>query len=478
VHRITVFTLILATSALLCAQAPSPQNFPPNRATVSSLPPPGQATLQGSVPPAGTAGPPLQLSLDEALRRGTEYNFGAISVQNSVRQARGQRLIELGALLPYAAGSLLVSDQQSSLAALGFTGFPGLQIPTILGPFHFFDARAGVSQDVLDITRLRNYRASQENLRAAELSAEDVRDLVVLAVTGSYLQVIASSARVDSTRAQVATAQATYQQASDRRAAGVAPRIDVTRSQVELQTVQQRLTSVQNDFAKQKIRLARVIGLPPGQDLVLTDALPYAPLTNLTLEEARARAWSVRPDLKSAEARVRAAEMERKAVAAERYPTAQVSVDYGVIGPSPDNSHGTFTLAGGVRVPIFQGTRVTGEIEKAEAVIQQRRAEVQDLRGRIDAEVREAFLDLTSAATQVTVAESNRGLAAETLEQARDRFAAGVADTVEVVQAQEAVAAAEQDYIAALFLHNLAKASLARAMGQAGQNVRQFLGKP
>ena len=167
---------------------------------------------------------------------------------------------------------------------------------------------------------------------------------------------------------------------------------------------------------------------------------------------------------------MRAAELARKAAVAERYPTVQVGGDYGVIGPSPTNAHGTFGLTGAVRLPIFQGGRVQGDIEVADAALQQRRAEFQDLRGRIDAEVRTAFLDLTSAANQVGVAESNRALAQETLTQARDRFAAGVADTLEVVQAQEAVAVAEQDYISSLYAHNLAKATLARAMGQATEH--------
>jgi outer membrane protein TolC len=297
----------------------------------------------------------------------------------------------------------------------------------------------------------------------------------VLAVTGGYLQIIAAIARVDTTRAQVATAQATYRQAVDRRLAGVAPRIDETRTLVELQVQQQRLNAVENDLAKLKIALGRLIGLAPGQEYALSDTLPYSPLTDITLNDALARAYETRFDLKAAESQVRAAELVRGAAVAERYPTVEFGGDYGVIGPSPGNSHGTFAVTGSVRMPIFQGGRVRGDIEQADAALDQRRAEYQDLRGRIDADVRNAFLDLNTAAHQVAVAQSNRGLAQDTLTQARDRFAAGVADTVEVVQAQESVASAEQDYISSLYSHNLAKASLARAIGQAEQNLRQFL---
>jgi outer membrane protein TolC len=435
-----------------------------------------QGAYSGSVPSTQMAGPPLSLTLDEAVRRGLQYNLGTIVNQQGVRFAEAARLRELSGLLPYVAGNLLVTEQQTNLAALGFSGFPG--IPQIVGPFHYFDLRAGATQSVLDLTRLRNYRGSQENVRSAQLAAQDARDLIALAVTGGYLQIIAAAARVETTRAQVATAQATYRQAVDRLSAGVAPRIDVTRTQVILQVNQQRQSALENDLAKLKIAFGRLIGLPPGQDITLTDTMPFAPLAGITLDQAVQRAYANRADLKAAESQVRAAELARGAASAERYPTVQVSGDYGVIGPSPQNSHGTFGATAVVRMPIFQGGRVQADIEQADAALQQRRAELQDLRGRIDAEVRTAFLDLTSAANQIRVAESNRGLAAETLTQARDRFVAGVADTLEVVQAEETVAIAEQDYISSLYQHNLAKATIARAMGQADQNIRQFLGRP
>jgi outer membrane protein TolC len=418
----------------------------------------------------------MALSLDEAVKRGLQYNLGNVSLQNAVRQAQGQQAAAYSTLLPYVSSDLLVTEQQTNLAALGFSGFPG--IPAVVGPYHYFDLRAGARQSVVDFTRLRNYRAARENVRATELSAEDTRDAIVLGVTAGYLQVIALGARVESARAQVATAQAIYQQSLDRHNAGVAPRIDVTRSQVQLQVRQQQLTAAENDLAIQKINLGRAIGLPPGQEYALSDTAPYAPLTGVTLEQALARAYANRADLKAADTRIRSAELARSAALAERYPTVEVSGDYGVLGPTPQNSHGTFSVTGSVRYSLFEGGRIRAEIQQADAALQQRRAEYQDLHAQVDADVRRALLDLTSAADQVRVADSNRGLAAETLTQARDRFAAGVVDTVEVVQAQELVAAAEQNYISSLYAHNVAKASLARAMGQAAENIHQFLGRP
>ena len=438
-----------------------------------------QSAYDGSTPSVETAGPPLQLSLAESIRRGLQYNLGAAGFQQSIRQAQGQRLSELANLLPNVSTGLFLDEQQTNLAVYGFKfSLPGFSFPGVVGPYHYFDLRGRVTQTIANLTEMRNYRAAEQTERATSLSAQDARDVVVLAVTTGYLSVISSAASVESIRVQVAAAQTTYQQAADRHNAGLSARIDVTRSQVELQTQQQRLTAQETDLAKRRIQFGRAIGLPPGQEFALSDTVPYAPLSDLTMEQALARAAANRSDLKSAEAQVQAAELARKAAVAERYPTAEFNGDYGVIGPSPQNSHGTFAVSATLRVPVWQGGRVRGDILQADAVLQQRRLEYQDLRARVDADIRQAFLDLGAAASLIALAESNRNLAQDTLSQARDRFAAGVADTIEVVQAQEAVAAAEQDYINSLLTHNLAKASLARAMGQADQGVQRLLGKP
>jgi outer membrane protein TolC len=469
--RKTVLAAIALTAALH-AQTVPPQSVPPT-SRGRQLPQAGRADVGGSIPSAQAPGPPIALTLEDAIQRGLKTNLATIANQQSVRSAEAAHRIERSALLPYVSTNLLVTDQQTNLAALGFTGFPG--IPQIVGPFHYFDLRGGASQSLFDLTRIRNYRSSRESLNAARFNAEDVRDLIALVVTDGYLRVLAAGARVESSRVRVAAAQALYRQAVDRNQAGVAPRIDVTRSQVELQVEQQRLTAAENDFGKLKIALGRAIGLPAAQDFTLADPMPFSPLTGLTIDEAIRRAYANRSDVKAAQSQVRAADLAKGAAAAERYPTAQVGADYGVIGPDPTNAHGTFGASAAVRLPIFQGGRVQGDIQAADAALQQRRAELEDLRARVDADIRSAFLDVTSAASQVAVANSNRTLAQETLTQARDRFAAGVADTVEVVQAQEAVAVAEEDYIAALYAHNLAKATIARALGQADQNLREFL---
>jgi len=274
----------------------------------------------------------------------------------------------------------------------------------------------------------------------------------------------------------VKTAQSLRDKAVDLHKAGLSAGIDELRAKVELQTRQQQLIAAENDLAKHKLNLARAIGLPIGQGFALIEQVAFRPLESVQLGEVLQRAYRSRSDYQSALAQVRAAEFARKAAVAERLPTLAVSADYGDIGPNPANSHGTFTVAGVLRVPIFQGGRVRGDVLQADAALQQRKQELENLRAQIDYSVRTALLDLKTAADQVAVAQSSVELAGQTLTQARDRFGAGVTDNIEVVQAQESVASANDAYIASLYAHNLAKVSLARAMGIAEQGVKEYLG--
>jgi outer membrane protein TolC len=443
------------------------------------------ATLAQTGPYQGSAsvGPPsdqpLSLSLDQALKMGLRYNLGAITAESSSERARGQDIVARSVLYPNFSGGARESVEQIDLASFGFKfKFPpnlGINIPNIVGPFNYFDLRGYLTQRVADVNAVRRYQSARDEQRAAELSAADSREIVVYVVTAAYLQVLAESARVDSAKVQVESAQAIFQQASDRFAAGLSAKIDMTRSQVELQTQQQRLTAEQADYGKQKIGLARLIGLSPGQSFTLADKIPYAPLDSISLEQALSLAAQNRSDLKAAEAQVHAAEFARKAAVAEHYPTLGIVADYGVIGINPANSHGTFDVSAQLLFPIWAGGRTHGDIVEAEATLKQRRAEYESTRSRVEADVRNAYLDLDAAVEQVRVAQSRRELARDELTQSTDRFASGVADTVEVTQAQEVVASAESDYIADLNAHNLAKASVARAIGQGEKIMRDLL---
>jgi outer membrane protein TolC len=434
----------------------------------------------GSIPSTQLRGSgPISLTLADALKFGLGANLGTVNADVSVRAARAARIQALSALLPNIAANAGETATQVNLAAYGFQfkapPNSGITIPTVVGPFEYSQLQGTLSQSIYDPVQRRNWKASKESDHAATLSAKDARELVVLAVGGSYLQTVAAAARVDSQRAQVANAQAVYDQAVTRKTAGTNAKIDVMRSHVELQTEQQRLSSLEADLRKQKITLARAVGLPLDRELVLTEPLRFSETAIPDATSAIGRAQQARSDLRAAEAQVRAAALALSAARAERLPSVSMNGYYGVLGPDPTSTHGVFAVTGTVNVPIWEGGRVRGDIQQAEATLRQRQAELADQRARVEQDVRNALIELETAAGQVKLAESNRGFASETLTESRDRFAAGVATTVEVVQAQEQVASAESDYISSLFSFDLAKLALARATGEAEADLPDLL---
>jgi outer membrane protein TolC len=435
-----------------------------------------QNQFQGSVP-IGTAAPePIPLTLRGAIDRGMKANLGLLVSDSTSESARGQRLQALSALLPNITGQISQTEEQLNLKTIGFDfTFPGISIPSIVGPFHYTDVRAYASWNVFDYSARKNYRSAQETERAARLSVQDARDVVVQAVATAYLQIIADGSRSEAIRFQVQTAQVLYDRASDQHNAGTSAGIDVLRAQVELKQQQQRLLAQDNQFAKDKLTLGRVIGLPPGQDFNIAEAVPFSPLTSITQEQALRTALEQRSDYQSYQAQVRAAEDTVSAARAQRYPTGSITADYGDVGTSLASSHGTFTFVAAAKFNIFDSGRISSEVIQAKAALKQRQDELADLGAQIDYQVRTAFLDIRTAADEVTVAESNLDLANQTLTQARDRFSAGVTDNIEVVQAQESVATANDNLIDALHNHNVAKVELARAMGGADQGIQRVM---
>ena len=472
-----------AVPALICVAAAAPRQLlaqvsgsPAQVPTVSISNTLGaQSPYLGSVPAGKATGTVIPLSLSDAVDRGLKYNLGVVNSDLATRTARAERLKSLSELLPNINAAVSQTAEQVNLRALGLkVNLPGF--PVIVGPFGVEDARAYWSQRLFDWNAVQRLRASQRNQQATDYSYKNSRDLVVLAVANAYLQVISDHATVESQQAQLQTSQALYRRAQDQTRAGVAARIDELRANVEMQTQQQRLIAAENQLGKDELVLARTIGLPPGQEFTVTDNATYAPLEGITVEKALQDAYTNRADYLSAQLGMQAAELSQKAAKAENYPSVSSQVDYGDIGPNFANSHGTFTAAASLNIPIFQGTRVRGDVLEADTALQQRRAETEDLRGRIDQDVRSAFLDVTSASDLVNVAQNNKDLARETLSEAQDRFTAGVTDNIEVVQAQESVSAADQSYISSLYTFNIAKVQLARAMGVAERNVKTYLG--
>jgi outer membrane protein TolC len=433
--------------------------------------PPPISPFLGGVPSGQPTSEPLSLSIADALRRAFEHNLGVLLSGDGVDRARGARLRALADLLPNVTGRLSETRQQLNLAAYGFPLPSG--IPSIVGPFNLFDARVYVSQSVLDFKALNEARAEGHHIAAARYDYKNARDLVVLVTVNAYAQALAASARVDVTRAQVDTAQALYTQAVDLKQSGLIAGIDVLRAEVQLGTDRQRVTAAQATFEKDKLQLARLIGLPLGQAFTLTDQISSAPIPEMTLEQALDRAYKTRGDYQAALERVRAAEATRQAAVSEALPAVRVNANYGELGHSPAEAHGTFMIAGAVEVPIFQGGKTRGRVMEADADLRSRREDADDLKASIYYEIRAAMLDLQAGNEQMRVAARGRELAASQLTQARDRFAAGIAGNIEVVQAQSAVTLANDQYIAALYATNLAKGGLVHAVGIAEETARQ-----
>lgn len=468
--RNTVVLFVLTAGAAWAQVPPPPQPVPNGPPRV--LQEPTEITFGGSVPTGAVSPTPLSLSLRDAIQRGLRYNLGILTSRDIADTVKAERRRTLSTLLPSLSAGATQTSQQIDLVAFGLSG-PGF--PAVVGPFGYQNVRAYFQQTVYDRVSLKNLKSADESRKAAELTAEDARNLVVQAVSNAYLAVISDAARTDAIQAELATAQALYDRASDQKRAGTVAGIDVLRADVERQTEQQRLVAQKNQVEKDKLTLARVIGLPTAQQFTMSDKLPFAPIA-ASLDDLLKQAYDRRADFRAAQATVRAAEYAVQAARAEHYwPSVVVQADYGDIGSTLADSHGTYSVLAGVHVPIYAGGRTETDIAQAEAVLHTKKNALDDLRGRIDYEVRNALLDLQSAAEQVAVATTNLNLATETLTQARDRFAAGVVDNIEVVQAQQLLAAANENYIGSLSAHNQAKIALATALGTAEDSVPLYL---
>ena len=428
--------------------------------------------FQGSVTASEASAQPVNLTLDDAIQRGLKTNLGVILSGTQTAAARGQRLSQLQSLLPSVDFSAQETVMQADLPAEGLriTGFP-----KIIGPFGFTDLRAKLNWSLVDVASLRNFLAARHNFAAAELSAQDARELVILTVGNAYLLALADETRVTSVEAQVATAKISLNQAVANHQAGTAPLLDELRARVDYQSLGQQLIVAKNALEKDKLALARTIGLPLAQSFTLADKAPYAAFDQLDVDAAIREAHANRKDLAALVEQTKAAEEQRKAATADRLPTITAEADYGDIGVNVRHSHGTVDATGTLSVPVFKEFGLRGEAQVAQAQLDTTQAQLSDRNAQVDADVRDALLDIASAQQQVQVAGSSVELANEALSEAQQRYSNGVSDNLAVSQAQQSVAQANDQYVASLYRHNVAKLSLARALGAAG-NYKNYLG--
>jgi outer membrane protein TolC len=476
-----LLTVCLLSSPPAAAQSqPSSAGPVPLPQPVRSQPlavPPG--SFLGGIPTGERSDAVERISIVSAISRALEHNLGVLTAQQSLGKAQGARWRALADLLPNVNGRVDETRQTINLAAFGFGGGAGSpfgDIPTIVGPFNVFDARVSLTQSVLDFGALNAVRAESHNVQAARLMFRSARDYVIHVAGILYVQALAASARAEAATTQQETARALHQQALDLKEGGIIAGIDVLRAEVQLSSQMQRSTIAANEFEKAKLQLARVIGLPLGQAFELDPALPDLPASDMSVDAAVAVAYQTRPDYKAALERISAAEANRRSIVGDALPSVKVDANYGEIGLSPADARATYAVSGAVSVPIFNGGRTRGRLLEADADIRNRRAEAEDLKASIYYEVRAAFLDLEATSTQLALARRIRDLAGQQLTQARDRFAAGVGNNIEVVQAQDSVAVATEQFIAAQYGYDLAKGALVRGTGTSEDLLRQLLG--
>jgi outer membrane protein TolC len=425
-----------------------------------------------------------QLSLNDAIQLGIEHNLALTLARLNQQTAHAQKLQLENYLLPNIALHGEVGVHQYNLAAEGFK-------PSLISSFGIPASQAGkfplivkvndrigqinLSQQLFTWSGWDAWRAAKSNERAAYYSAQSSRGLVVLYVGTAYLKAIADSAQIDYARSLLRTDQTLLYQAHQEHLAGTVANLDELRARVQYQTQQQAVITAQDHFQKDIIALNRQIGLPPQQQIQLTDAAPYADLAVITIEQARQQAYANRQDYQRIKQQIIAAELEQRAIKHERYPSLSFNGNYGVTGVAGLVYHGTFAAVGTLNIPIFREAKFRGDADVAQAQVEQLRSQGNDLTNKIDQQLRDSLLDLRSAQQLVRVAKSNVGLATEALDQSTQRFQAGVDTNLPVAEAQSTLAQSQAQYVNSVYQYNQAKLGLARNLGIIDTQYKNYI---
>jgi len=431
----------------------------------------------------GTPGA-MPLSLDDAIARGEKRNLQMLLAVQNERMVRGQVLTAENSLLPSLTAKGNIEAQEINLAAEGFKGSSLAEFPLPPG-FVFAEivkvntasAQMSLNQQLFNVPAYYLYRSAQQASKAANFTTLNQEDSVILSVGTQYLLALADASQIANAQALEKADEVAYEQARASHEAGVGTNLDELRARVQLQTQQQALINDENAFAKDKIALNRLIGLPADQEITLTDTAPYGEFAQLPLEDAKKLAYERRKDLLSLQAQLEVAVKARKAVRAERLPVLSFDGYYGVLGEIGSLYHGVFTATGKVSVPIFQEGQLRGENEVADAQMIGLRHQIESLRVTIEQQIRSAMLDVQSSNDLVKVAKSNVDLATQELQDASDRFSAGVDDNLPVVQAQATLAQAQSTLVNTLYQYNQSKLQLARNTGVVESQYKVYLGR-
>ena len=406
----------------------------------------------------------LRLTLDQAVSLALKQNPTAQIAILTAAESVEDRNVARAALLPQA--SLNVTDAVERINLQAFLGkkIPGF--PQHGGPFQVFSAGPGFSAPVFDLTLFRRYQAARETAIAGKADSLSTREQVILLVVSQYIGTLRAVANVRASQSRVELAQALYDQAADVQKEGVGTGIDTLRANVELQNEKQRLLEAQADRDTSLFGLSKLLNLDPRQSVELGDSLSFFDTPQPEVEASIESALGERQEWKALAERLQAAGLEKKASQDSRLPTVNFNGNWAYEGSSSTTGIPTYTYQAGVSVPIFTGGRIRAQIVKADLEIQKLQQQRDDLRNQIALDVKTALINLDSARNQVAVANLGVQLSKEEVDQARDRFKAGVANNIEVIQAQDSLARANDNQIAALYRFNQARADYARSIGQ------------
>jgi outer membrane protein TolC len=467
-------------AALNLPEAPAPQ--PVSATALATLSTTTPRDLGHGVSTPVASAQPLLLSLDDAVRLALQHNLTiAIDMQNE-RQISGLKLTAFNALIPSLTASAKTNTQMINLAALGFN--PALVGP-LLPPGTVFStivkvdttsAQINLNQQLFNLPAFEVYKAAKSTADVAKWNTLLDRGNIVNQVASQYLMVLADTASINNASAQVDSDRELERQSQARKEAGTGTNLDLIRARVERQTREQELIADTATFEKDKVQLNRLMGLAADQPLQLVDAVPYHELEALPLETAKQVAYKRRKDLLSLQAQLRSAELQRRAVHYERLPVATVNGFYGVLGETRGLYHGVFTVTGGLNFPIFQEAQIQGDKQVADAQVSQLRSQMGSLREDIEQQIRAAMLDVSTNDELVKDATSNVNLAAEALDETRERYRAGIDDNLPVVRAQATLANAQAQLVSALYQFNTAKLQLARNTGVVESQYDTYLG--
>jgi len=421
----------------------------------------------------------IQLSMKRAVEVATAPE-GSARIQlaeEALKQAQARSAQARAALLPDVEASFRYSSQTLSLAGEGLSSafkipIPGFELPTLIGPFDVMDARATAQQSIFDFSSIRRFQASKVGIAASKSDLEASSEQVAAQVARAYLAAVKADTDVDTAQANVTLSQATLTQAENQKNAGTGTGIEITRAKVQLANDRQRLVAAQNARRAAHLQLLRAMGMRLDTDVELTDRLQYIPVDAVTLETAKGQALKERPDYQAQQQRESNARLSASATTLERLPTLSAAADYGAIGPGMNNALPTRSYGISIRVPVFDGGRRDARRVESDSQYRAERVRTSDLKEQIELDVRLALDSLASAEQEVQVARDGLELSDSELTQARRRYDAGVANSLEVTDAQTRLERARDNQTEALYSYSLARIDLAQAMGKVRSMVQ------